>query len=43
MADVDKLVAELTLDEKAALTAGEDMWSTVAIDRLGIPKVFVTD
>lgn len=43
MADVDKLLAELTLDEKAVLTAGADNWSTVAVDRLGIPKIRVTD
>jgi hypothetical protein len=30
--NIDKLVAELTLEEKARLTAGEDMWSTVAIE-----------
>lgn len=41
--DIDKLVAELTLEEKARLTAGEDLWSTVAIDRLGIPKVRMND
>jgi beta-glucosidase len=41
--DIFLLIAELTLDEKAQLTAGEDLWSTVAIDRLGIPKVRVTD
>jgi beta-glucosidase len=41
--DVERLVAALTLDEKAALTAGADMWSTVAVERLGIPKVRVTD
>ena len=41
--NIDKLVAELTLEEKARLTAGEDMWSTVAIERLGIPKVRMTD
>ena len=40
---VDRLVAELTLDEKAALTAGLDMWSTAAVERLGIPAVTVTD
>jgi hypothetical protein len=28
MTDVAQLVGELTLDEKAALTAGVDMWST---------------
>lgn len=40
---VDALVAQLTLDEKATLTAGEDLWSTVAIPRVGIPKVRLTD
>ena len=40
---VTRLVAALTLDEKAALTAGEDMWSTVAVERVGLPKVRVTD
>jgi hypothetical protein len=39
MSDIAKLVAELTLDEKAALTAGVDLWSTAAVPRLGIPSV----
>jgi beta-glucosidase len=43
MADIEALVRALTLEEKAALTAGEDLWSTVAVERLGIPKVMVTD
>jgi beta-glucosidase len=41
--DIELLIADLTLDEKASLTAGEDLWSTVAVERLGIPKVRVTD
>jgi beta-glucosidase len=41
--DIDKLVAEMTVEEKAQLTSGEDLWSTFAIERLGIPKVRVTD
>ena len=41
--DVEQLLLELSLDEKALLTAGEDMWSVPAIDRLGIPKIRVTD
>jgi beta-glucosidase len=41
--DIGALVAQLTLDEKAALMAGEDLWSTVAVERVGIPKVQVTD
>ncbi|HEX6421341.1 MAG TPA: glycoside hydrolase family 3 C-terminal domain-containing protein [Acidimicrobiales bacterium] len=40
---IAKLVAELTLDEKAALTAGVDMWSTASVPRLGIPAVRLTD
>jgi beta-glucosidase len=43
MTDIDKLVAELTLDEKAALTAGVDMWSTASVPRLGIPSIQLTD
>ena len=41
--DVKALVDALTLEEKAALTSGEDMLSTVPVERLGIPKVHVTD
>ncbi|HYZ98699.1 MAG TPA: glycoside hydrolase family 3 C-terminal domain-containing protein [Acidimicrobiales bacterium] len=43
MTDIAKLVADLTLDEKAALTAGTDLWSTAAVPRLGIPAVRLTD
>ena len=43
MADVDKLVAEMTVEEKAALTSGADLWSLVPIERLGIPAFRVTD
>ncbi len=41
--DIAALVADLTLEEKAALTAGEGMFSTPAVDRLGIPTVNLTD
>jgi beta-glucosidase len=41
--DLPALVSQLTLDEKAALLAGADLWSTVAVERLGIPPVRVTD
>jgi len=40
---VDEIVRELTLDEKALLTAGADMWNTAAIERLGIPALKMTD
>ena len=40
---IEKLVAELTLDEKAALAAGVDLWHGPGVDRLGIPPLKVTD
>jgi beta-glucosidase len=41
--DVERLLAELTLDEKASLTCGADMWTVPGVPRLGIPAVTVTD
>jgi beta-glucosidase len=41
--DLPNLVSELSIDEKASLLAGADFWTTVPIERLGIPKVTVTD
>jgi beta-glucosidase len=43
MRDVESLVGDLTLEEKALLTAGRDMWSTAAIERTGVPSVRMTD
>ncbi len=43
MADTEALLAALTLEEKATLTAGGDMMATAGIERLGIPIVSVTD
>ena len=41
--DIAALVASLTLDEKASITAGADLWTTVPIERVGIPAWQVTD
>ncbi len=41
--DIATLIGRMTLDEKAALTAGLDLWSTVPVDRLAIPPVWLTD
>ncbi|MFF1530152.1 glycoside hydrolase family 3 C-terminal domain-containing protein [Cellulomonas sp. NPDC058312] len=41
--DVERVLAELTLEEKAALTSGSDFWHTQAVERLGVPAVMVTD
>ena len=41
--NLDQILAALSLDEKAVLTHGEDLWSTHAIERLGVPKIVLTD
>jgi beta-glucosidase len=41
--DVPGLVAQLTLAEKASLCLGSDFWHTAAVERLGIPKIMVSD
>jgi beta-glucosidase len=40
---VDKLLEQLTLEEKASLTSGRDAWSTQPIERLDIPYIWVAD
>jgi beta-glucosidase len=41
--DIDALVAQLTIEEKASLCLGSDFWHTAEIERLGIPKLMVSD
>ncbi|MBE9916141.1 glycosyl hydrolase [Paenibacillus donghaensis] len=41
--DIKALIAQMTLEEKAALCSGLDTWHTKGIERLGIPSVMVTD
>lgn len=40
---IDDLMAQLTLDEKATLTAGIDMWHAQGVERLGIRGLKVSD
>src|ERR1700690_1190322 len=42
-ARIDELLGELTIDEKAVMVAGVDLWHTAAVPRLGIPALKVTD
>jgi len=37
------LVAQMTLEEKAALCSGLSLWSTKPIERLGIPSIVLCD
>ena len=41
--DIDKLLNELTLEEKASLLSGHKSWHTNKITRVGIPSIFLTD
>ncbi len=41
--DIAALTGALTVEEKAAMTAGIDTWRTAACARLGIPSVRTTD
>ena len=41
--DIKKLIAEMTLEEKAGLCSGLDFWTTKGIERLGIPSIMLTD
>ena len=43
MLDIDRLLTELTLEEKASLTSGSGFWYTAPVERLGIPKIMVSD
>lgn len=41
--DVKKIVAELTLEEKAGLCSGRDYWHTKEVERLGVTSVMMCD
>ena len=41
--NINELVAQMTLEEKAGLTSGQDFWHTKAVERLGIPSEMMTD
>lgn len=41
--ELQKLISQMTLEEKAGLCSGLDFWNTKSIERLGIPSVMVTD
>ena len=41
--EIKALVAQLTLEEKAALTSGLDNWFTKAVERLNIPSTRTSD
>lgn len=43
MADIQTLMSELTLEEKASLLSGANFWNTKPVERLGVPSILLTD
>ncbi|MEJ2756963.1 MAG: glycoside hydrolase family 3 C-terminal domain-containing protein [Anaerolineales bacterium] len=43
MENIKTLIAQMTIEEKAALCTGATAWKTVSFDRLGIPEMVVSD
>lgn len=41
--DVEEVLSQMTLEEKAQICSGRDFWRTQDIERLGIPKVMMCD
>lgn len=40
---IESLLSQMTLEEKVSLAAGASFWTTVPVERLGIPAIKVTD
>jgi beta-glucosidase len=43
MNKIDELISKMTLEEKAAMCTGASPWTTIPVDRLGIPVMTVSD
>ena len=41
--DIQNILNQMTLEEKAALTIGATAWETTPIERLGVPRLVVSD
>ena len=41
MKDIENLVSQMTLEEKASLCSGQNFWYLKGIERLGIPSIMV--
>lgn len=41
--EIEEIVSQMTLEEKASLCSGGDFWHTKAVERLGVPAMMVSD
>jgi beta-glucosidase len=40
---IEDILNQMTLEEQVSLLSGADFWTTVPVERLGVPKIKVTD
>ncbi|MEJ2598626.1 MAG: glycoside hydrolase family 3 C-terminal domain-containing protein [Anaerolineales bacterium] len=43
MADIQSIIEQMSLEEKAALCTGSSNWTTLSVQRLGIPEMVLSD
>ncbi len=43
MENIQNIISQMTLEEKASLCVGVGPWTTYPIERLGVPRIFVSD
>lgn len=43
MSDIQTIIAQMTLEEKAALCTGASSWTTTPVERLDLPQLLVSD
>jgi beta-glucosidase len=43
MADIQAIIEQMTLEEKAALCTGASPWTTTPVERLGVPELLASD
>ncbi len=43
MSDIESIIRQMTLEEKAGLCTGEGPWATTPIPRLGVPSLVMSD
>jgi beta-glucosidase len=41
--DIQSIIDSMTLEEKAALCTGASRWTSIPVERLGVPEMFVAD